>query len=204
MVGCIGSIYLRRLMSISSAVCCGLLTVFGVGSITSETLAAPENLLLAQSPTSAVNLASAFNGSNPILLRDLTSEWRCMNISGSGELGFTTLLLYGSGGFPTPSYYTKGQTILIGSDSYLMAYSLSSVTDKITADTPLALSLISLKSIGNFNNIRPFSIEKETILLEKQLKFLKRANGIDDSSALDAPRAESKPAARKPIKKGRQ
>jgi hypothetical protein len=199
-----GSIYLRRLMSISRAVCWGLLTIFGAGSIESVALAAPatKNLLLAQTPTSAVNLANAFSGSNTIFLRDLTSEWRCMSISGSSELGFTSLLLYGSSRFPTPSYYTKGQSVLIGSDNYLITYSLSNVTDKITADTPLALSLLNIKNIGNFSNIRAFDIAKETKILEKQLAFIKRANGIYDTNTIEAPRAESKPAARKPIKKG--
>jgi hypothetical protein len=81
-------------MSISRAVCCGLLTVFGAGSIESVALAAPttKNLLLAQTPTNSANLANTFGESNTIFLRDLTSEWRCMSISGSGELGFTRFM----------------------------------------------------------------------------------------------------------------
>jgi hypothetical protein len=213
-IGYTGSIHLIYLMSISRAVCIGLLTVFGAGSIESLALAAPtpKNLLLAQaSPTNSVNLANAFNGSNTILLGSLTNEWRAMGIINSGELGLAGLYMY-SGAFPTTSYYTKGQSIAIGSDNFLVAYSLSNATNKISVDTPLSLSLINLKNIGTFNNIRSFDIAKETKVLEKQLKF---TNGIYKSSTTtppsieadpteEVPRAESKPTVRKPIKKTRQ
>jgi hypothetical protein len=191
-------------MSISRAVCLGLLTVIGAGSIESLALAAPtpQNVLLAQaSPTNSVNLANAFNGSNTVLLGSLTNEWRGMGISSSGELGLASLYM---GAFPTPSYYTKGQSIAVGSDNFLVAYSLSSVnvTDKISVDTPLTLSLLNLKNIGTFSNIRTFDLAKETKVLEKQLTFTKRTSGIYDSITTETPRGESKPAVRKPIKKG--
>jgi hypothetical protein len=185
-------------MSISRAVCLGLLTVFGAGSIESVALAAPaKNLLLAQAPsTSSVNLANAFSGSNTVLLGSLTNEWRVMGISNSGELGFASLYMY-SGAFPTTSYYTKGQSIAIGSDNFLVAYSLSNLTDKISADTPLTLSLLNLKNIGTFSNIRAFDLAKETNVLEKQLTFLKKINGTYDYTTIKSPTVESKPATRK-------
>jgi hypothetical protein len=198
-IGYTGSIHLIYLMSISRAVCLGLLTVIGAGSIESLVLAAPtpKNLLLAQaSPTNSVNLANAFNGSNTVLLGSLTNEWRAMGISNSGELGLAGLYMY-SGAFPTTSYYTKGQSIAIGSDNFLVAYSLSNATDKISADTPLTLSLLNLKNIGTFSNIRTFDLAKETKVLEKHLTFIKRTSGIYDSIT-----GESKPAVSKPIKKG--
>jgi hypothetical protein len=213
-IGYTGSIHLIYLMSISRAVCIGLLTVFGAGSIESLALAAPtpKNLLLAQaSPTNSVNLANAFNGSNTISLGSLTNEWRAMGISNSGEMGLAGLYMY-SGIFPTMSYYTKGQSIAIGSDNFLVAYSLSNATNKISVDTPLSLSLINLKNIGTFNNIRSFDIAKETKVLEKQLTFINR-NGIYKSNTTaptvesnpteEVPRAEFKPTVRKPIKKTR-
>ena len=139
-------------------------------------------------------MANAFSGSNTILLGSLTNEWRVMGIS-SGELGLTNLFLLG-GGFPTTSYYTKGQSIAIGSDNFLVAYNLSNLTDKISADTSLNLSLLNLKNIGTFSNIRNFDLAKETTILEKQLTFIKRANGIYDDT-IKAPRADSKPGTRK-------
>jgi hypothetical protein len=214
-IGYTGSIHLIYLMSISRAVCLGLLTVIGAGSIESLALAAPtpKELQLAQATsTNSVNLANAFNGSNTILLGSLTNEWRAMGISNSGEMGLAGLYMY-SGLFPTMSYYTKGQSIAIGSDNFLVAYSLSNTTNKISVDTPLSLSLINLKNIGAFNDIRSFDIAKETKVLEKQLTFINRTSGIYKSSTTTAPRAEpnpteevpraeSKPTVRKPIKKG--
>jgi hypothetical protein len=203
-------------MFISRSVCIGLLTVFGAGSIESLVLAAPtlKELQLAQATsTNSVNLSNAFNGSNTVLLGSLTNEWRAMGISNSGELGFASLFMF-SGAFPTTSYYTKGQSIAIGSDNFLVAYSLLNATNKISVDTPLSLSLINLKNIGTFSNIRSFDIAKETKVLENQLTFINRTNGIYSSTTKaptveanpteEVPRAESKPTVRKPIKKNRQ
>jgi hypothetical protein len=161
-------------MSISRAVCVGLLTVFGAGSIASAALAVgePATLSLAQSET--VNLTNAFNVPNTVLLRNLTSEWRCMGITSVNDFGLSSLAFGALGGFSGTSYYTKGQSVLVGSENYLVVYSLINTTDKITVDTPLSLSLLSLKNTGTFSNIRSFDLAKETKVLEKQLMFLKR------------------------------
>jgi hypothetical protein len=161
-------------MSISRAVCVGLLTVFGAGSIESAALAIsePATLSLAQSDT--VNLTNAFNLPNTVLLRNLTSEWRCMGITSVNDFGLSSLAFGVLGGFSGTSYYTKGQSVLVGSENYLVVYSLINTPDKITVDTPLSLSLLSLKNTGTFGNIRNFDLAKETKVLEKQLTFLKR------------------------------
>ncbi len=160
-------------MSISRAVCIGLLTVFGTGSIGSAALAVePAKLSLAQSGT--VNLTNVFNLPNTVLLRELTSEWRCMGITSVNDFGLSSFAFGAFGGFAGNSYYTKGQNVLVGSENYLVVYSLINTTDKITVDTPLSLSLLSLKNTGTFSNIRSFDLAKETKVLEKQLTFLKR------------------------------
>jgi hypothetical protein len=187
------------LMSISKAVCLGLLTVLGAGSIESAALAVsePATLLLAQSST--VDLTNLFNVPNTVFLRDLTSEWRCMGITSVNDFGLSSIAFGALGGFSGTSYYTKGQSVLVGSENYLVVYSLINTTDKITIDTPLSLSLLSLKNTGTFGNIRRFDLAKETKVLEKQLTFLKRGLFGSSPSEEDAPSPVIKPA-KKPKK----
>ncbi len=195
-------------MSISKTVCCGLLTVIGIGSIESAALAlAPQTTLLAQAPAGTVNTAnlgqifsgprSASFAPNTILLRDLDSGWRSMGITSVNDFGLSSLAFGILGGFSGTSYYTKGENILVGSENYLVVYSLINTTDKITLDTSLSLSLLNLKNIGTFSNIRNFDLAKETKVLEKQLTFLKR--GVFGSSEDDTPKPVIKPA-KKPKK----
>jgi hypothetical protein len=109
---------------------------------------------------------------NSIKLKDLTPEWRGLSTNGQFELGntFQTIFAAFGGGAFTASYYTKGQTISLGSETYLIAYSLQEQPEKIAADTNLGLSLLNLKTIGSLTNIRSFNVSTETVLLEKQLQ----------------------------------
>ncbi len=185
-------------MSISRAVCWGLLTILGTASIESAALAVDKPAtLLAQA--SAVNLANVFNVPNTVFLRELTSEWRCMGITSVSDFGLSSLAFGVLGGFTGTSYYTKGQNVLVGSENYLVVYSLINTTDKITTDTPLSLSLLNLKNVGTFGNIRNFDLAKETKVLEKQLTFLKRGPFGASTTEDDAPRPVIKPA-KKPRK----
>jgi hypothetical protein len=109
---------------------------------------------------------------NTVKLKDLTPEWRTLATNGQFELGssiqslftsFTGMSLYGS-------YYTKGQTVSLAGESYIVAYSLQEKPEKITGETPLGLSLLNMKTIGSLTNIHSFNLATETALLEKQLQ----------------------------------
>jgi hypothetical protein len=146
--------------------------------------------LLAAEP----NFASIFSGNNiptSIKLKDLTPEWRAMSTNGQVEIGnFQALVgLFGGGSFAN-NYYTKGQTITIGSETYIVAYSLLSLAEKISPELSLNLSLLSLKTIGSMSNIRAFETVAETKVLEGQLASLQIANVFGGSK----PGAEEKPA----------
>jgi hypothetical protein len=108
---------------------------------------------------------------NTVKLKELTPEWRSISTNGQFELGssiqslftsFTGMSLFGS-------YYTKGQTISLAGESYIVAYSLQEKPERITGETLLGLSLLNLKTIGSLTNIHSFNLEKETIFLELQL-----------------------------------
>jgi hypothetical protein len=114
-----------------------------------------------------------------LTLKELSSEWWRITVGSPGELALLLQVLasrLGSGG---QSYYTKGQTVTVGSETYLVAYrppagpvdpgALMPVgpdtgppkLEKLTPETPLSLSLLNLRTTGSFNDIRPFDLERQ-------------------------------------------
>jgi hypothetical protein len=142
---------------------------------------------------------------NTVKLRELTPEWRTLSTNGQFELGssiqslftsFTGMSLYGS-------YYTKGQTISLAGESYIVAYSLQDKPEKITGEIPLGLSLLNMKTIGSLTNIHSFNLVTETALLEKQLQGLSMFNSPKSTQPEVNP-ADSTPAPTKPKPKRRR
>jgi acyl-CoA thioesterase len=126
------------------------------------------------------SLASVLSGNSiptSIKLKDLTPEWRAMGTNGQFELGnFQAFVGVFGGGSLATSYYTKGQTVSVGSETYIVAYSLLSLVDKVSPEMSLNLSLLNLKTIGSMSNIRVFETIAETQVLEKQLASFQIAN----------------------------
>jgi hypothetical protein len=121
-----------------------------------------------------------------IRLRELSGEWRALGTNGPLELGnFQMLVNSSAGGSFAATYYTKGQTITVGTETYVVAYSLFTLVDKVTPEIPLSLSLLNLKTVGSFSNIRPFDVGKETKVLEKQLAMIKLSNVWDPTKAAE-------------------
>jgi hypothetical protein len=177
----------------------GLLGVIAIGAFEPVVQAAiPEHQpivsvtprLLAAEPSFA-GILSGNSIPTAIKLKDLTSEWRAMSTNGQVEIGnFQALVsLFGGGSFAN-NYYTKGQTVTVGSETYIVAYSLLSLAEKISPELPLNLSLLNLKTIGSMSNIRIFETVAETKVLEGQLASLQIANIFGGSK----PGVEDKPA----------
>lgn len=173
--------------------CWGMLGIITIGSIEPTVSAAiPETQAIVRSTKLAAepSLANVLSGNTvptSIKLKELTPEWRVMSTNGQFEIGnFQAFIgLFGGGSFAT-NYYTKGQTVSIGSETYIVAYSLLSLADKVSPEMPLNLSLLNLKTIGSMSNIRGFETIAETKVLEKQLASLQVAN-IFDSNKTDKP-----------------
>ncbi len=165
--------------------CWGMLGVIAIGSFEPAVWAAiPETKPVVHgAPRLAENLADVFKGNsipNSIKLKELNPEWRAMSTNGQFEFGNLQAFVstFGAGSFAA-SYYTKGQTVSIGSETYIVAYSLLSLVEKISPEMPLNLSLLNLKTIGSMSNIRSFDPIAETKVLEKQLASLQLANVFD-------------------------
>jgi hypothetical protein len=176
-------------------VCWGMLGVMSIGMIEPIASAAmPEiepivvqDTRLAGEPSLA-NVLSGNSVPTSIELKKLTPEWRAMSTNGQFEFGnFQAFInIFGGGSFAT-NYYTKGQTVSIGSETYIVAYSLLSLVEKVAPETLLNLSLLNLKTIGSMSNIRAFDPISETKVLERQLATLQVAN-IFDPTKMDKPK----------------
>jgi hypothetical protein len=172
--------------------CWGMLGIITIGSIEPAVSAAiPETQAIVRSTKLAAepSLANVLSGNTiptSIKLKELTPEWRVMSTNGQFEIGnFQAFVgLFAGGSFAT-NYYTKGQTVSIGSETYIVAYSLLSLADKVSPEMPLNLSLLNLKTIGSMSNIRGFETIAETKVLEKQLASLQVANIFDSNKATE-------------------
>jgi hypothetical protein len=154
------------------------------------------NRTVAQAVPVDAGLSNIFSGNKiptSIKLKELNPEWRGMSTNGPVEIGNLQMLVNTSaGGSFSATYYTKGQTVTIGSETYIVAYSLLSMVEKVTPELPLNLSLLNLKTVGSLSNIRPFDVAKETKVLEKQLAMIQLANIYDPTKSTE-PSPETTP-----------
>jgi hypothetical protein len=189
-------------------ICWGMLGVITIGAVEPAVLAATgENpqteisgkTLLAADPSLA-NILSGNSIPTTVKLKDLTPDWRAMSTNGQFEFGnFQTVFNSFGGGLLATSYYTKGQTVTVGSETYVVAYSLLSLADKVSPDVPLNLSLLNLRTIGTMSNIRSFDVAKETKILEKQLSTLQLSNVFDPTKIMDSEKDKEKVEPEAPI-----
>lgn len=110
-------------------------------------------------------------------LKELDSEWRRFTPGGGSEAGGLMAMYAGMFGGAGNVYYSRGETVTIGSETYLIAYGrrtraidmLSamergprSVRPKVlTGETALSLSLLNLRTVGSLTDIRAFNLEEE-------------------------------------------
>ena len=111
-------------------------------------------------------------------VKDLDGEWCRFTPGGQAESGNWTMMIYaaalGRGG---GAYYTKGETVSIGTETYLVAYGRRTAEadlmtlmqrgpeaakpEPLTEETPLSLSLLNLRTMGSLTDIRVFDLEEE-------------------------------------------
>jgi hypothetical protein len=134
------------------------------------------------------DLSSVLSGSSSLpltlTLAQLDSNWRRMTITGDIDFGDGTQVisaLLGSAGVGV--YYTKGQTVMLNNQTYLVAYqtqprvlnianlmqmmksamqtSKPPAPQVLTPQTPLTLSLLNLGTVGSLTDIQPFNLATE-------------------------------------------
>ena len=114
-------------------------------------------------------------------LKDLNSEWRRINVANAGDpaglpRAYAAMLGGAAGG---GVFYTKGETVNVEGQSYLIAYRLQTKPidwqammrggfgnkppepEKPTPESTVVLSLLHLATAGSISDIRPFNLEVE-------------------------------------------
>jgi hypothetical protein len=106
-------------------------------------------------------------------MSEFDGSWRRVTVTGAQDLASSYAAMYG---LPIGVQYTKGETANIMGETYLIAYSpppnrtamgymmlgrTEGTVEEITADTPFALSLLSVRTMGSLTNIRPFDLQTE-------------------------------------------
>jgi hypothetical protein len=164
----------------------GLLLISGVSG-----LAGPAH---AQTETSIADLLAGTTVPHAVKLKDLTPEWRRLSVTGETMLGMGGMMqsmmqsvgsMFGGGG-ASDALYTRGATLKIGDQVFLVGYRLPAQgidfgklmamgaaaggppglgapprvppPPPITPDSELSLVLINLRSIASISDIRPFNL----------------------------------------------
>jgi hypothetical protein len=126
-------------------------------------------------PQSAGLQALLHNSAYPLTLqlKNLDGEWRRVSIGGQAAAGVHTEL---TSSLADNVYYTRGETINVGSDAYIVAYQIvspnkyaSSLTaafdayqpPKLTPDTTLTLDLVNLRMCGGLYDVTPLNVQDE-------------------------------------------
>jgi len=136
-------------------------------------LALPAPLAWGQSP----DFASALSGTTrslTIKVKDLDSSWRQMSVAKSTGMDLFSLFALGSRaqGSRLDLYYTRGETVTAGGETFLVAYRslpspalLAALTDgsavqpvaPLSPDTLLSLSLVNVRQIGSLDGIQAYT-----------------------------------------------
>ena len=106
-------------------------------------------------------------------LKELNNTWRRFTLVETGGMG----AIFGPVATVGGAYYTKGDTVTVAGETFLLAYrqqgaqiSLYQMVasgpggaqmEELTAESPVTLSLLSLRNLAGMNDIRPFDLQQE-------------------------------------------
>lgn len=120
-----------------------------------------------------------------IKLKELDGTWRSFRLTAQADSSSTLMMMMAMGGgrggqtLGASAYYTKGQLVTLGGESFVVAYSRPAPSPlqllagmhgndgdaakpvQVTPDTELTLSLLNVRSMGDILNIRPFNMQEE-------------------------------------------
>jgi|GEM_PF-1430422 len=135
-------------------------------------------------PVTFVDLLGGKTLALSMKFKELDGEWRTFT-SGGDAAGFEQffMMIAMSEGMPfsKSAYYTRGRTITIGTETFLVAYRQEQEpfdfrqammgrgwdgdempeAEPLTPETTLHLSLLNLRTLGAILDIKPFDMEKE-------------------------------------------
>lgn len=146
-------------------------------------LATAQNEAATSSRAGAVRMQDVMAGLNlplVIAVKDLNRDYRRVIIGGQSDMmGLQMRMMGVMAGVEFGLYFTKGQTISLGGETYLIAYRPQTRIDpqafqnrghgndtppeptKLSPNTRFALSLLNLRSTDSLNDIRPFDPKQD-------------------------------------------
>ena len=135
-------------------------------------------------PPRKLSMKQALSGKifpSSYLMKDLNSDWHVFNLSENGStLSLSVLFGLYSGilGEGINSYFTKGEEVIIGSETFLVSYHAKMKTlsqaqlngggpnpevlesFRMKEDSPITLTLVNLRMSGTISNIRSFDLKE--------------------------------------------
>ncbi|MFB3881517.1 MAG: hypothetical protein ACE149_09645 [Armatimonadota bacterium] len=126
--------------------------------------------------TQSVDFPTALSGTAIRLsmkLSEFDSSWRRVTVTGAQDLASSYAAM---SGIPVGTHYTRGDTVTIAGETFLIAYSPppnnaamglmifgrgGGAVEDVTAETSFALSLLNVRTISSLSDIRPFDLATE-------------------------------------------
>jgi hypothetical protein len=143
----------------------------------------------AQAPSPLADLLTGKKAPLTIVLKDMGLTWRTFRVQDQALAGITDVVMAAMATqgveLASSEYYTKGDTLVVGTETYLIAYQTErkavdvmqlgnifngysgSGDEKekpaptfMTADTKFVLSLLNQRTMGNVMNVKQVNVEK--------------------------------------------
>ena len=169
---------------------CAALALMWVLPLPSKGQAAPAG---GNQPVTFVDLIGGKTLPLSLKLKELNADWRRFTTSGMSSTMETFIMMAATNGKGVPGpivFYTKGQTITLNAETFLIAYQQETKpfdfrqvmehnqpprVEPLTPETSLNLALLNLRNIGNILDIRPFKLEDELAAGNAQRTIIDRA-----------------------------
>lgn len=135
-----------------------------------------------------------------VQLKALDSEWRRVTVAGQATDYLQMYAAMFSG--RSPAYYTKGETVTVGGETFIVAYQAQAqpfdlmammgrdaeppAPEKLTPESVVTLSLLNLRAVGSLSDIRPFDLEQEIAESERLAERVSEALGEQFEEAASA------------------
>ena len=148
-------------------------------------------------PVTFVDLLGGKTFPLSLKVKELTGEWRRFTTSNMSSGMETFIMMAATEGRGMPGstvFYTRGQTITLNTETFLIAYQQETkpfdlrqvmeenefpAPESLTPDTTLNLVLLNLRNISNILDIKPFKLKDELAVNTERQAVLDRAREKD-------------------------
>jgi hypothetical protein len=146
---------------------------WSLGAIAAIAIASPLTVAAAPAIAQEVTLETLLQGETYPTSRPLGSfddRWRIVTVVGQPETASMMQFTGAMFGIGPNTFYTRGETVEIAGESFLVAYRQPKAEAgvEVDPDFEVPLSLINLRLTASFNDFKPFSLPGELARLRQQ------------------------------------